>query len=686
MNDYFTLRQEGKKIIIEGNNANSMAVGLNHYLRYYCQVEIGWFKHDHYTLPKHWPDIPQAETIRARVSQRFFLNYCTYGYTMPWWNWDEWEHFIDWMALNGINLPLAITGQESIWYRIWTELGLQPEEVRAYFTGPAHLPWHRMQNIDRWGGPLPESWLDGQLELQKKITARERELNMRPVLPAFAGHVPRELSKIYPDAPITQLEAWAGYPDDYACSFLDPMSDLYAQIQKMFIEKETEIYGSDHIYGIDLFNELTPPSWEPDYLGRVSRQVYESLIAADKDATWLQMGWLFYNERENWTNDRVEAYLTSFPKDKQILLDYYCDRQEVWQRTESFYGVPYIWCYLGNFGGNTMLCGNLKEIDQRIENTFTNGGDNFSGIGSTLEGFDCNPYIYEYLFEKAWEIPQQQDLNIWIDALAQRRTQSNDEKVLQAWHLLIDSIYTSAARPGQSTQPCIRPSLGKNTTYYCNNKYPYQNYTLKEIIQLLLESEAQGASYEFDITNLTRQWMLNGFRDIFNAYKEAVNNQDRPLMDSLANTMLILFDDIDLLTGTQSYFLMGKWIADARQWGKNEDEALYFEQNARNLLTTWSDNDQVLNDYASRSYNGLLGSFYKYRYELFFEAINEALEANEEFGDTRENPRFAAYLEDVTTFEKQWWTDCIGQFSATPSGNSVQIAQQMLNKYTKILP
>ena len=85
------------------------------------------------------------------------------------------------MALNGINLPLAITGQESIWYQIWTEMGLTDEEVRNYFTGPAHLPWHRMQNIDRWFGPLPHSWLDGQLELQKRITARERELNMKPV-------------------------------------------------------------------------------------------------------------------------------------------------------------------------------------------------------------------------------------------------------------------------------------------------------------------------------------------------------------------------------------------------------------------------------------------------------------------------------------------------------------------------
>lgn len=26
------------------------------------------------------------------------------------WDWERWEREIDWMALNGINLPLAFTG------------------------------------------------------------------------------------------------------------------------------------------------------------------------------------------------------------------------------------------------------------------------------------------------------------------------------------------------------------------------------------------------------------------------------------------------------------------------------------------------------------------------------------------------------------------------------------------------
>lgn len=121
---------------------------------------------------------------------RFFLNYCTYGYSLPWWTWREWEHFIDWMALNGVNMPLAITGQESTWYNVWKKFGLNDEEIRSFFSGPAYLGWHRMCNFDAFMGPLPRDWMDRQQTLQKQILKRQRELNMTPVLSGLPDTCP----------------------------------------------------------------------------------------------------------------------------------------------------------------------------------------------------------------------------------------------------------------------------------------------------------------------------------------------------------------------------------------------------------------------------------------------------------------------------------------------------------------
>ena len=671
--DVFRIETQGRKTVISGNNANSMAVGLNHYLKYFCNVNVGWFVWDEVVLPEKLPVVAEPIEIKARVEERFFLNYCTFGYTMPWWHWDEWEHFIDWMALNGVNLPLAITGQESIWYQVWTELGLSDEEVRNYFTGPAHLPWHRMLNIDRWGGPLPVSWLVGQEKLQKQIVARERELNMKPVLPAFSGHVPPELQRLYPDAQIDRMSDWAGFDEDQWPHFLDPMDPLFPQIQKKFLEKEIEIYGTDHIYGIDLFNEMIPKSWDPEYLARVSRQTYESLAAADPEGTWLQMTWLFYNERQYWTPDKIQPYITSYPADKSLLLDYYCERMEVWQRTDRYYGVPYIWCYLGNFGGNTYLAGNPNEVNKLIENTFANGGENFRGIGSTLEGFDVNPFMYQYIFEKAWDFDTHKDLDAYARVVADSRTGKADENARKAWSILFKEIYHDRSVPGHSPLMNLRPSFGRSSSYHSSVRYTYDNDRLREAIQLLLAADGRGSAYTFDVVNLTRQWLSNNFDTLSFHYKEAYDARDRERLDKTRDRMLAILDEMDRLLGSQTYFLVGKWIADARGWGADATEANYFESNARDLLTSWGDRGNMLTDYANRTLSGLVGSYYKGRWELFFDAVEKSLDA----GEPLDEP---ALTEAYKDWEYAWWHDRPGSFPSEPVGDGIALARQILSE------
>ncbi len=56
-----------------------------------------------------------------------------------------------------------------------------------------------------------------------------RDFNMFPVLPAFAGHVPDALRKLYPNANITKSSNWNGFSDEYTeVSLLDPNDPLFA--------------------------------------------------------------------------------------------------------------------------------------------------------------------------------------------------------------------------------------------------------------------------------------------------------------------------------------------------------------------------------------------------------------------------------------------------------------------------
>ena len=131
-----------------------------------------------------------------------------------------------------------------------------------------------MANIDHWEGPLPMSWINDQVELQRKILKRERELKMKPVLPAFAGHVPEVLKTKYPNAEDHLVRRMDSLDVKYQSYFLDPFDSLFIPIQKTFLEEQNRLFGTDHIYGTDPFNEVTPPSWEPDYLGNVAKTIY----------------------------------------------------------------------------------------------------------------------------------------------------------------------------------------------------------------------------------------------------------------------------------------------------------------------------------------------------------------------------------------------------------------------------
>ena len=642
--DVFEIETVGKKLVIRGNNANSMAVGLNHYLKDYCKVTVSWFAYDPVQYPHQMPVVKEPVRVKARAKERFFLNYCTFGYTMPWWKWEDWERFIDWMALNGVTMPLANTGQEALWQRVWRNHGLTDDQIREYFTGPAHLAWHRMNNIDSFHGPLPQGWIDSQVELQKKILARERSLNMKPVLSAFGGHVPEQLKEIYPDAQITDIEHWSGFAHEYLCHFLSPMDPLYAQIQKEFLLAQTELFGTDHVYGADLFNEVEAPSWDPQTLAAMSEGVYESMAAVDPDALWLQMGWMFYYDQKHWTKENVEAYLKAVPQDKVLILDYYLENSPVWKLTESFYGQPYILCYLGNFGGNVRLAGHFHQTGERIEDAFDNGGGNLAGLGSTLEGFGVNQFMFEYVLDKAWDYAG--DDGKWVDVLADRRLGFESEVARKAWKDLTDSVYVGGSFSSQTPLMCARPCLEGFWHWTAIHNVKYDNATLVRIWKELLSLDSERDTYRFDIVNIGTQVLGNHFATLREKFTAAYRRGDLEEVRSIGEKMLELIDVIDALAACEPQLRLDRWLEDAAECASSEDEIPYYTRNARTIITIWGEHTTI-RDYASRLWSGLVDSYCKPRWAMFIEEIASCVEDGREYDE-------AAFFQRLEAFENQW--------------------------------
>lgn len=673
--DTFAVSARDGKVLIEGNNAGSMAVGLNNYLRRQLGASVSWFA----TEPVQVPDavvLPDtAYGARAAVGTRFFLNYCTFGYTMPYWQWPEWERFIDWMALNGVNMPLAMTGAEKSWYDTWRSMGLSDDEIRSSFTGPGHLPWHWMNNIDCFQGPLSPEWLTAQEKLQKRILARERELGMTPVLPAFAGHVPAALARHYPQADITEHSVWGEFPQSERCYFLSPSDPLYAEIQKRFIDTQTALYGTDHIYGIDPFNEVDSPDWSENFLRNASRGIFTTLRAADPQARWLQMTWNFYYDRKHWTKPRMEAFLDGVEGDNMLLLDYFCDNVEIWRRNDRYFGKPYIWCYLGNFGGNTMINGNMHDVDKKISAVMTEGGDNLTGLGGTLEGFDCNPVMHEFMLAKAWA--PDMSANDWATVWARSRGGDKAPSVVEAWQLMADSIYVGRTYVGNSCLTNARPALDKPNGSYTSPRYHYSDSNLLRVLDLLLQADGidDNAAYQFDVMNVTRQALGNEFNHSRDRFNRAYLDGDPATVKAEAARMADIIADLDALMATNPQFSMTQWIADARRHGTTAAEADTYEKNARTLLTIWSYPDKKLNDYANRQWSGLLSDFYGQRWQMFTDAVIDAMDKGVPFDE-----------EATTSAIKQWegsWAASRQPVTPLSDARPTDLARKYREKYLR---
>ena len=74
-------------ICVEGSSEIALCMGLNYYLKEYARVDVSWYANQPVQMPENFPRVKEPVLYRCEVPVRFFLNYCTYGYTMVWWKW-----------------------------------------------------------------------------------------------------------------------------------------------------------------------------------------------------------------------------------------------------------------------------------------------------------------------------------------------------------------------------------------------------------------------------------------------------------------------------------------------------------------------------------------------------------------------------------------------------------------------
>jgi alpha-N-acetylglucosaminidase len=328
-NDHYETAVTGNKVQITGSSPVALCRGAYNYLRHTGDAMIAWSGTNLRLADK--PLDGYHELVSTPFTYRYYFNVVTHGYTTAYWDWQRWEKEIDWMAIHGINMPLLGAGYEAILYRVFQNLGLGTDEIGAFFTGPAHLPWNRVGNITGVDGPVPTSFWSKQIALTHSILDRLHALGMHPIIQAFAGFVPSQIMRIYPDVKLREL-AWGGFGRDCHAHILEPGSPLFITIGGMFIKEWEKEFGKGEFYLADCFNEMEVPLSDDSEkalseLSQFGKSVYESIHSANPEATWVMQGWTFpfHKDRKTgklfWTPERLHALISEVPDDKLMILD-----------------------------------------------------------------------------------------------------------------------------------------------------------------------------------------------------------------------------------------------------------------------------------------------------------------------------------------------------------------------------
>ena len=675
--DFFELDQKGSKPVIRGNSWVNIATGLNWYLKHHAGIHLTWNQMQA-KLPAQLPAVMQKERHETNLRLRYDFNYCTFSYSMAFWDWKRWQTELDWMALHGINMPLAAVGHECVWRNMLLRMGYSEQDVANFIPGPAFLAWWEMNNLEGWGGPLPLSWYGQQEKLQKRILKRMKEYGMKPVLPGYCGMIPSFLS----DGPKQQ---WNGFTRP---SILLPNDPRFAQYAKMFYEETKRLYGEAEYYSMDPFHEGSLP--QGVNIGEMGRYILSAMKHAAPQAKWVVQGW---NE-----NPRPKM-LEALPAGEVIVLDLFSECSPMWGipsrfKRENGYGDhDWIFCMLENFGANVGLHGRMDLLLNNFRLTRTSPlARHIVGWGLTMEGSENNPAMFELMSELPWlkEIPTKE---AWLDSYVKARYGKADETIRKAWQIIADGIYNAPfgnyqQGPHESIF-CARPAFNcfQVSSWSKMNNY-YDPTTTWEAAQLMLSVAEQyrgNNNFEYDLVDICRQALADKGRIVYNRTIADFNSCDKRAFKQDSEEFLRLLLQQDSLLATRSEFRLGNWTQQARQLGTTLEECNQYEWNARVQITTWGNrhcaDEGKLRDYAHKEWQGILRDFYYPRWKHFFGILQDELDGRlpmmavgNSYVPKEGNP---AVEVDWYGMEEPWTLEH-NAYLAQPEGNPIDVARKVI--------
>ncbi len=512
-----------------------------------------------------------------------------------------------------------------------------------------------MNNLEGWGGPNPDWWYDRQEGLCRKIVAREHELGMQPVLPGYAGMVPSDFTE-KTGSPSNNQGNWCNFLRPY---ILDPNSAAFDDVSSKYYAELEELMGKSRYYSMDPFHEGANTAGID--VPAAYTKLAQAMTDANADGRWVIQFW-------QWSGAQYHV-LDKVEKGKLIVLDLYSDAHT---HFDAYKGHDAVYCMIPNFGGRTGFFGRLSKI---MTEYFAEKGKhpNVMGVGATPEAIEQVPVLYDALYELPW-LDCAPDPTEWTKEYAISRYGVENAAAQEAWEKLrLSSLNCETGLQGpMEAVVCGRPwwSIGSVSTWGGTGIF-YDTQYVRQAAHLLLESGLEGANFDYDLVDITRQALTDYGKDLLASIDAVRSDMNSEVYKLRRDAYLQLILDIDALLNTNENFMLGRWtqmarsIADEVPGTTKADKDWLELNNARTLITTWGDHAQAqgggLKDYSYREWGGMMKDYYYPRWKAFFDNPNAQ--------------------HDWFEMEWAWAHNAELSYSDTPVGNSHDVARQMLAKY-----
>ena len=664
--------------VLRGNDAVSLATAFNYYLKYYCYQDFTYVATavNDIVMPEPLPKVSQKVHNVFRYEYRHYFNVnCEYKYSAVNYQIDEWQHRMDWMAMNGYNMFLFDFDFRTIWLEMAEDgvLGEAFVESSDKYNPDAmnELLMAYMDKVPMFGEyAVSKDTIRHQAELGSEVIQMAFDLDIEPEIRPFYGALPfmfpnnhndyyRDSKASFqidlPNSIFDGLNAylaakWINSPQGIALSPYTVSGTSEEEQQKAM---EVFTYLSDKYY--EYYMKVYPF----DTNGRTQKYVYKDLVEEqgfvikhaaypNKTLSYLEEQFQKLNPKgkwivSSWTIQQWE--LDYFSVDKTLVIDLAGNKSG---STNEFWGTQWLWCQLNNYGGNQGVGFDLPYAVSRFASLQTSSR-NLSGFALGPEGSDTDPLFYDFMSEFSWrsDLPADETaankyISDWMVEYAKRRygldAYNEAPELFNEMMELLRTTYYSATPKGAPDNSVInaKPKLS-NAQARPNADTHQQAWSYKNASELFgltaalvntVSRENQTEGFLYDMTDFTRQVLSELAQPI---YKQIAPNFNKANVDKAydyADMICDLIGDMDELLGANRNFLFGIRVEGARSRGATESDQAYYEVVERTFVTYWmADNPTPIwsvYDYANKQLSGYLNDWCRERWIIFRDQIGKA--------------------------------------------------------------